>query len=68
MSTPEHRPTRAGLARMIFGSGRIGLLKPFEYRPLPGSDVDLTEQLLIGASLLFSEEPSRSESVIITNT
>jgi len=68
MSRVEERPTRAGLARAVFGSGPIGLIKPFSYKEKNPCKAGFTEQVLIAHSMLFSESFSRAETVIITNS
>ena len=68
MSRVEERPTRAGLARAVFGSGPIGLIKPFSYKDKNPCVGDWTEQDLIADSMTLSDTFSRAETVVITNT
>jgi len=67
VSRVEERPTRAGLAKAVFGSGLVGLIKPYEQRPIKGCKGAVTEKCMVGMSLLKDEQPSRSEGVTITN-
>jgi len=65
--TVEHRPTRTGLARLIFGSGPIGKIRPFEYRPMKGDRASIAEQVVVGDAIAPGESFNRAETVVITN-